>query len=437
MAFCRRILAALLALRLLTGGALAELLCVSAEDCAALLLDDGTELIAPGLYDEIFCLVNGERYAVGRAGESGMRYALCDASGVLLTDFLYAMLSASDGVILFRQDGLCGALDMSGTEMIPAVYTQLAAAGDGYFFALTGDPNDDAADEILIVSPANEALTTGVRTANGLSMLSSDRMLYRDPRTERYGYLDGQGRVAVEAAFEYAGAFEGGLARASEEGKLGVIDPEGTWRILPKYDFLEFGDGIIVCLEGGETCVVFDAATCEERYRVEGDSIRAATVGSCAIVVDDEEMILYSADGAPLLTLAPDVTVFPGAGDQLLLSDGDWGSECIRIIRPDGTLAQRRDQHLLPLDDARYAFMTMRVAAYYSDALGEIRYSCDYDSMRFGLMDTEGREILPAEYLEIRALGENRYLTIAEDGLRVVDGAGTILWSRVEEEPEA
>jgi len=434
---CRRILAALLALCLWMGGAAAEVLCVSAEDCAALLLDDGTELIAPGVYEEIFCLTDGERYAVGRTGESGMRYALCDASGALLTDFLYAMLSVDGGVILYRQNGLCGAMDMNGEELLPAAYTQLAAAGDGNFLAITGDPNDDAADEILIVSPENEALTTGVRTANGLSALSSDRMLYRDPGAELYGYLDGQGRVAVEAAFEYAGTFENGLARASEDGKLGVIGPDGVWLIMPRYDFLEFGDGIIVCLEGGETCAVFDASTCAELYRVEGKNLRAATVGSCVIVVDDQQMVLYSADGAPLLTAAPDTTIFPGAGKQLLMSDGDWGAECIRIIHPDGTLAERRDQHLLPLDGARYAFMTMRAAAYYSDALGEIRYSCDYDSMRFGMMDTDGNEILPAEYLEIRALGEDRYLTVADNGLRLVDGVGTVIWSRVEEAPEA
>ena len=108
--------------------------------------------------------------------------------------------------------------------------------------------------------------------------------------------------------------------------------------------------------------------------------------------------------------------------------------ENVRIVEPDGTVLDRRDQHLLALSDDRYAFITMRVASYSSDALGTIRYSVDYDSLRYGLMDTAGREILPAEYLEIRSAGTDRYFTIAEDGLRLSDEEGNVLWSHLTEE---
>ena len=78
----------------------------------------------------------------------------------------------------------------------------------------------------------------------------------------------------------------------------------------------------------------------------------------------------------------------------------------------------------------------MNVAAYYSEALGSIRYSCDYESIRFGMMNAAGEEILPAEFSEIRRLAEGRYLTVAGDGLRVVDSDGSALWSLLSEEDE-
>ena len=76
----------------------------------------------------------------------------------------------------------------------------------------------------------------------------------------------------------------------------------------------------------------------------------------------------------------------------------------------------------------------MNVAAYYSEALDEKRYSCDYDSLRWGMIDSAGNEILPVEYTEIRALGQNRFLTIGESGLQVMDGDGNVIWSLIEEE---
>ena len=421
---------------LCAGSALAESgLCVVAGDCAALLDADGTEIIMPGVYADIFCLVDGERYAVGADTDAGRRYGLCDGSGALLTEIAYEMLAEMDGTILYRQDGLYGAMDMEGNVLLDAAYTQLVCGENGCFLALTTDPNDDSADLIWLVDPAEEEpLSTGVRTDTGLQRLSENRMPFRSPDTERYGCLNGAGEVALPESFDYVGEFENGAARASVDGKFGVIDTNGAWRIPADYGFLERGDGIFVGLIGRECCVVFGTESFEERLRLEGVNLRAAAVGSYTVVVDDTGMRIYSADGQLLLEADGSATVSPGAGDQLILSDGDWGAKCVSVVSADGALSERRDQHLLPLDGDRYAFMTMNVAAYYSEALGSIRYSCDYESIRFGMMNAAGEEILPAEFSEIRRLAEGRYLTVTADGLRVVDADGSTLWSLLSDE---
>ena len=430
MTFGRR-LALWIAVLLCAGGAMAEpRLCVVADDCAALLEMDGAEIIAPGLYADVFCLVEGERYAVGMDAADGRRYGLVDDSGALLTEIEYEMLAAVDGAILYRRNGLYGAMDLDGNRLLDAAYTQLVPGENGCFLALTTDPSDDSADLIWVVDPTdNEPRSTGMRTDTGLQRLSDNRMPFRLPDTERYGCLNGAGELALPAEFDYVSEFENGAARASVDGRFGVIDPDGEWLIYAEYDFLERGDGVFVGLIGRETCVVFDAESCEERFRLEGVGLHVAAVGSNTVVADDSGVRIYSAEGRLLLETAGNATVSPGAGGQLILSDGDWGAKCVTVVDAAGTLSERSDQHLLPLDEDRYAFMTMNVASYYSEALGSIRYSCDYESVRFGMMNAAGEEILPAEYSEISRLAEKRYLTVAEDGLRVVDADGTTLWS--------
>ena len=411
-----------------TGVQAEERLCVTAENCAALLSADGQEIVAPGKYDDVYCVMDGERYALGVQTENGMRYALCDAAGELLTDAGYSMLSASMDVILFRQNGLYGAMTPDGQMLLPAAYTQLVAAGDGRFLATETDPFDDDADEILLVTVEDGARSTGVRTAMRLQAISDERMPYRDPASERCGYLDEQGNVAIVPQYETAGAFENGAAQAASGGALGVIGTDGAWRIPPEYDYLEIGEGTIAALADRRIFVVYESSSCLERFRVEGSGLEAALVGRYPVLLEGEIMSVFTPEGDTLLQTAADAVLQPGADGQLILSDGQWGASCASVIGADGARSGRTDQHLLPLDSDRYAFIRMNAATYVSDELNEIRYSCDYESLRFGMMDSAGHEILPAEFQEIRALGSRRYLTVAEDGLRVVDDEGGVLW---------
>ena len=420
---------------LLTGFARAEeVLCVSAQDCAALITAAGEEIVSPGTWTDAFCVLEGQRWALGREEGGATRYALCDASGTLLTQPLYEMFQAAGGVILFRQDGLFGAMTLDGEALLPARYTQLTTEDGVHFLATDSDPYDDDADEILLVFAAGETLTTDTFTDQGLRNLSDGRMVYHDPLTECYGYLDGRGDVAVSARYLTAESFENGLARASLDSGLGVVGTDGAWRIEPRFSFLERGDGVFVGLIGREICVVYDERTCEERFRVEGTNLSVAVVGACTLVLEDGAILVYDRTGAVLLQTDGAATLTAGLDGQMILSDGDWGAKCVSLVTADGAVLERKDQHLLPLASQRYAFYTMDVAVYYSDLLGEMRYSCDYDSLRCGMMDASGREILPARYAQITALGLDRFLAAAKDGLRVFDADGNLIWSKVDSE---
>lgn len=406
--------------------------CISTEETAALLTADGRELAAPGRFDDVYCVIPGERYALGERTDGGMRYALCDSQGRILTEPLYALFQAADGIILFKQNNLYGAMDADGNVLLPAAYTQLIPASDGQYLAMRTDPFDDDADEILLISAEGGETPVDVRTDEGLERLSSDRMPFQNSATEKFGYIDGNGKIVIEAKFDTAGGFENGLARASENGKLGLIGPDGQWKVEPQFDFLETGGKASVGLIGRETFVVLDENG-DELFHVAGSGLEAALAGSSPILLTEERMLVYSLSGEVVLETQRQATVTPGADGMLILADGDWGESCVSLVSPEGERSERTDQYLMPLDSDRYAFIRMNAASYYSESLDEIRVSCDYDSLRCGMMNAAGEEILPAEYLEIRALGYGRYLTVAEDGLRMTDGDGNVLWAYLKE----
>lgn len=402
-------------------------LCISTDLAAALLSVDGDEIIPPGSYEDIFTVADGQLYALGAKTADGIRYALSSASGKVLTDFAYSMFSASEDCVIFAQDGLFGAMDLQGEILLPAQYTQLAAAGDGRFLAMTTDPFDDDADEIFLLNANGEMQSTQVRSSEGLSAFSEGLMPWQDSDSKLYGYLAADGSIAVEAKLETAGRFENGAARVSVDGKLGLIDPNGSWLIESEYDYLETGNGVTVGLIGREQFVVFGKDH-KELFRVEGAGLEAALVGENTILQRNGMLEVYDLSGQVIFEIHQSAQLLPGLDGQMILVDGDWGADCVSLVGSDGTRSERMDQYLIALDGGRYAFVRMNVASYYSEALEEIRYSCDYDTLRCGMIDSDGNEILPAEYLEICSLGHGRYLAVAENSLRVTDGDGETLW---------
>lgn len=408
-------------------------MCVSTDLAAALLTGDGDEIISPGDYEDIFPVVDGQLYALGAGTADGVRYALSDASGNVLTDFAYSMFSAAEDCMIFAQDGLFGAMSLQGEILLPAQYTQLAAAGGGRFLAMTSDPFDDDADEIFLLNGDGELQSAGVRSAEGLSAFSEGLTPWQDSASKLYGYLSADGSIAVEAKFETAGRFENGAARVSVNGKLGLIDANGGWLIDPEYDYLETGKCVTVGLIGREQFAVF-GEDYGELFRIEGVGLEAALVGETPILQRNGMLEVYDLSGQRIFEIHQSAQLLPGLDGQMILIDGEWGADCVSLIGSDGVRSERMDQYLIALDGGRYAFVKMNVASYYSEALEELRYSCDYDTLRCGMIDADGNEILPAEYLEIRSLGNGRYLAVSEDSLWVTDGDGETLWVYSKEE---
>ena len=411
----RRIAAILALLTALSGVALASGCYVIDTDDVAALVDADGAILLDGV-DRAFTVREGSLYAAGSTGD----YALYDATGMRLGDERFSMIDDAGDALIFFKDGLYGAMDDAGAVVLPAVWDQLVSNGAGGFLALSADMGDGA----LYISSGGDVSPTGV-AVSGLTPFHDGRMPYV-AEDGRYGCLDAAGGVAVPARFSWIGEYVDGMALAAKDGKYGMIDLDGAWRVEAKYGWMGRGDGIVAALLPGEAVDVYDVQG-SLLYTIRADATQAAAVGDCAAIWEADAARLYNSRGRGVYEASPRALFFPGAGGQVILSEGRWGAAGQRLIDPSGIAGEGRYQRLLPLCADRYAYMTMQGVEYYSADLDSLQISWDYGSVRWGLIDGAGVELLPAEYREIRALGDDRLLLVTEDAVIFADlNGGTI-----------
>ena len=145
----------------------------------------------------------------------------------------------------------------------------------------------------------------------------------------------------------------------------------------------------------------------------------------------ENEIQVWDANGMCKMQLNALASVAWGGG-SLVVSNGIWGEPCCAIYGSDGTPKTDFYQHILYLGDgedgALYAFLTFDAEEYIDENLGETRYNTDADSVRYGLMDENGGEILPAEYLQLRLVSEKLLFAETEDVYGVMDLQGNWLY---------
>ena len=424
----KRLLAALLAALLLFSTASAASIAANFLDTAALIDESGAEIVAPGVYDFIFALDEAGTLFSAGSGESGAyRYALLDGAGRRLTEQVYDMLTFADGVVLYSQGGLYGAMTTAGEALTEAAYTQLVSNGEGGFLALTTDCYDDISDGLYRIDEAGAVSATGVQTLGELSWFSDGLMPLLSAENNLYGYVDAAGQWAIRPQFTYAGPFLQGRALASLTTGYGLIDATGNWVLTPKYPDITFEDAkLALAVEGDGSATGFDPATCLERFHIEGgEGSYYAAYDGVVQSADGEKTRLYDYAGRLVYEGGAQASYARGENGQFILTDGPWGAECCRIVRADGTLVEGAWQSLFPLftleGTGYYGFMAFEVTPVYVEELGEEQYDWDPDDVLYGVVDENGETVLEARYETLSVAGESRLLVREGDAQGLID----------------
>ncbi len=137
-----------------------------------------------------------------------------------------------NGYASFERNGRYGLLDKDGNEIIAAKYDTMITAEPylekGYFL-LEGDGPGSAGivgDGKVLLPTDNYIWGTGL---NGYTAPDEPYILFQTSR-EKFGYLDGTGKIVIDAQFDMADGFLAGkdVAFVKKDGKIGLINRQGT-----------------------------------------------------------------------------------------------------------------------------------------------------------------------------------------------------------------
>ncbi|MEK3792741.1 WG repeat-containing protein [Paenibacillus sp. FSL R7-0204] len=244
-----------------------------------------------------------------------------------------------------------------------------------------------------------------------------------------WGYINNDGRIVIEPRYDYAEEFqENGLAVVQRGNVSGLIDSSGRERVRPVYSFIgPFSEGRAVVSDakgytfidekGKEvTSARYDYLNSLHEGRAlfskqntpggnslygyldaQGKEVLPAVYldagdfsnGTALVKVAEGEYALIDVHGAVLHTYKHPFVGYPGDGLLAFQAteDGKYG-----YLHTDGTIAiQPQYTAALPFSEGRAVINT---AADYGNA--------------YGLIDKQGKMIIPAVYYEVQQLGENR-----------------------------
>jgi hypothetical protein len=138
-----------------------------------------------------------------------------------------------------RGEILCDLIDGDGRRIHPPGLKVLAGtlARDGCVVT-TEDENKplrlDWMDATGVVRNGEAILGPDELRWAAVGNMSNGRRLVRCPDSGLWGFLQKTGAVAIPPAFSHASWFDNGLAKVGNEpGKVGLIEPDGAWRIQP------------------------------------------------------------------------------------------------------------------------------------------------------------------------------------------------------------
>ena len=306
-----------------------------------------------------------------------------------------------------------------------------------------------------------------VQQGNRWGYADLDGRLVIPPRFElAYDYSEGLARVRSQgvdlflgesgkAAFvldnaQAIGDFSEGLAPVRVDGKIGYVDRNGTFVIMPQFDeAYAFASGVARVAVGGKTGVIdttghwvlsSDGATAHAPVPYQDFSEGLAPFGSierCGYVTNRGEVAIEAnfascrhfseglaaiqrADGAAAFIDRNGKEVFGGFGDALAFADGLAPAA---TAETDGTLrwgfVDHEGRWVIP---ARYEEVHI-----FQEGLAAVR-----QNGRFGYVDRSGRVVIPARYIGAGPFrrGVARVATISGALDTVIDRRGTPIWPR-------
>lgn len=148
----------------------------------------------------------------------------------------------SEGLSTVKLGGKWGAIDTTGTVIIPCAYEELGPGfSEGKISYYSHNRLGILTRDGAVLVPAKYLSISDFK--EGAAYVSDGKL---------YGFVDDHGKEFIPRFFEDVREFSDGLAPAKLEGKWGYIDQKASFVIAAKFDFaLPFSDGLARVAVGG------------------------------------------------------------------------------------------------------------------------------------------------------------------------------------------
>ncbi len=382
----KRFILALLVLACL--GADAEIHCLKTAG-GALILDEKYDIISLGEYEKAYPL----GYYDMHAAKTDSGWTLIDRYGERIGD-TYQKISACSAGIIVMKDQKCRLLDGELAPKNNKQYMLIVPLSSGAL-ALKGQSWDSIPDRAYYLD------------ADGTEYIRDIRLMFTgeeaeglisacDGDTGLWGYIGGEAVWKIAPSLYSAGSFVDGIAPASMLSGMGAINTDGEWLLHPLFTDVRVNESFVMCRELGalyvyrrdENGLILISAF----ERAEGE-----LAGDYYVVRSEGEIEIYDAYGTLMLSAEGDAVIYPGLQAEL-------------VFERDGRCAAVD----IETSNVSDVYDTIRVAAEYDIYLCGSKTE---DSMRYGLMDGNFVQLLPAVYDSISVNAEG--IAAAQSGGRL------------------
>ncbi|WP_336836248.1 WG repeat-containing protein [Sphingobacterium siyangense] len=134
------------------------------------------------------------------------KYGVMDKSGKILISANYDMISfINGGYAVFQQKNKYGILNQAGKIIVPATYSYISENNSTHFISIENDTyNLTEIKTNKIIAPDYDLIS-----------ITEEPNLFLASKDGKYGYLDGQGKVAIPFIYSGATSFSDGVASVS------------------------------------------------------------------------------------------------------------------------------------------------------------------------------------------------------------------------------
>lgn len=227
-------------------------------------------------------------------------------------------------------------------------------------------------------------------------------------KDKQWGFIDKAGQWAVKPLYEDVEMFSGGMAAAKQNGKWGYIDRDGRWIVAPAYESAgPFRDGNAIVSEGYRRDLMIDMAG-KVIKRFGGDLLITAYPNPIGLypVKQSFRTVLQHRDGRrlPLPEAVPYATE---AGDGLLVAEKKElrGGKDVTL---KGAVDLEGRWVTPPLFKTLELFREGLAVASPAEA--------DEGDGRYGIVDRQGKFVVPAEYGRIEREKQGWYVAFRPGG---------------------